>query len=71
MARASNSYVPLLTAAYQTRLLAENYGRALTDHDLSFGDEEWHPFHLRSLYRVFCRLQEEWRRLSRWQREDA
>ena len=69
VAHASNSYVPLLTAAYQTRLLAENYGAALVDRDLDFGDEEWHPFHLRSLYRALTRPQEEWRRLGRWSDE--
>lgn len=66
VARSSNSYVPLLAAAHQTQLLAENYGAALTDHDLVFGDEEWHPFHLRTLYRALSRPQEEWRRLSGW-----
>ncbi|MFD1514248.1 NAD(P)-dependent oxidoreductase [Halomarina rubra] len=65
VAHSSNSYAPLLTAAHQTRLLAENYGAALTDRDLSFGDEEWGPFHLRSLYRALSRPQEEWRRLGR------
>ncbi|MWG36336.1 NAD(P)-dependent oxidoreductase [Halomarina oriensis] len=71
VARASNSYVPLLTAAHQTRLLAENYGAALADHDLAFGDEAWQPFHLRSFYRALCRPQEEWRRLGRWNREES
>lgn len=69
VAHSSNAYVPLLTAAHQTRLLAESYGAALTDRDLEFGDEEWRPFHLRSLYRALSRPQEEWRRLSRWEDE--
>lgn len=69
VAHASNSYVPMLTAAYQAQLLAENYGAALVDRDLDFGDDEWHPFHLRSLYRALSRPQEEWRRLSRWREE--
>lgn len=67
VARSSNSYVPLLTAAYQTRLLAENFGAALVDRDLDFGDAEWHPYHLRSTYRALSRPQEEWRRLGRWE----
>ena len=69
VAHASNSYVPLLSAAYQTQLLAENYGAALVDRDLEFGDEEWHPFHLRSLYRALGRPREEWRRLAGWSDE--
>lgn len=59
VARASNSYVPMLTAAYQTTLLAENYGAALADRDLEFGDPEWHLFHLRSAYRALTRPQAE------------
>jgi 3-hydroxyisobutyrate dehydrogenase-like beta-hydroxyacid dehydrogenase len=66
VARASGSHVPMLTAAYQMRLLAANYGAALVDRDLEFGDDEWHAFHLRSVYRALTRPQEEWRRLSRW-----
>lgn len=66
IARASNSYVPMLTTAHQTRLLSENYGAALVDRDLEFGDPEWHVSHLRSVYRALSRPQEEWRRLSRW-----
>lgn len=65
VARASDSYVPMFTAAYQTTLLAENYGSALADRDLEFGDPEWHLFHLRSAYRALTRPQEEWRRLDR------
>lgn len=66
VARASGSYVPMLTAAYQMRLLAANYGAALVDHELEFGDSEWQLFHLRSVYRALNRPQEEWRRLSQW-----
>jgi 3-hydroxyisobutyrate dehydrogenase-like beta-hydroxyacid dehydrogenase len=66
VARSSNSYVPMLTAAYQTQLLSENYGAALMDRDLGFGDPEWHVSHLRSVYRALSRPQKEWRRLSRW-----
>lgn len=65
VARASNSYVPMLTAAYQTTLLAENYGAALADRDLEFNDPEWHLFHLRSAYRALSRPRAEWRRLGR------
>ena len=70
VAHASNSHAPMLTAAYQMRLLTENYGAALVDHDLAFGDPEWHMFHLRSVYRALNRPQEEWRRLSRWSDEN-
>lgn len=66
VAHASNSYVPMLTAAYQTALLTENYGAALVDRDLDFGDPEWHLFHLRSVYRALTRPREEWRRLDQW-----
>lgn len=66
VAHASNTHVPMLTAAYQMRLLTENYGSALVDRDVSFGDSEWRTFHLRSMYRALNRPQEEWRRLSRW-----
>ena len=66
VARASNSHVPMLTAAYQMALLAENYGAALADRELEFGDPEWHLFHLRSVYRALARPQEEWCRLDRW-----
>lgn len=66
VAHASSSYVPMLTAAYQTVLLAANYGAAVVDRDLDFADDEWRLFHLRSLYRALNRPQEEWRRLSRW-----
>lgn len=69
VAHASNSYVPMLTAAYQTRLVTENYGTALVDRDLHFNDPEWRTFHLRSVYRALNRPQEEWRRLSKWSDE--
>lgn len=40
IARSSDTHVPMLTAADQSLRLAENYGRALVDRELSFGDEE-------------------------------
>ncbi len=66
VAHASSSYVPMLTAAHQTVRLAANYGAAVVDRDLDFGEVEWQLFHLRSLYRALNRPQEEWRRLSQW-----
>lgn len=71
LAHASNSHVPMLTAAYQIILLAENYGSALVNRDLAFNDPEWHLFHLRSVYRALARPQEEWRRLDRWDGGDG
>jgi 3-hydroxyisobutyrate dehydrogenase-like beta-hydroxyacid dehydrogenase len=65
IAHASNTYMPMLTAAYQTQLIAENYGAALLDHDIAFGDSEWHPSQITSIYQALNRPQEEWRRLSR------
>ncbi|EMA46513.1 NAD(P)-dependent oxidoreductase [Halococcus saccharolyticus] len=66
IAHASNTYVPLLTAAHQTQLAAENYGAAVLDRNLEFNDPDWHhPSRITSVYRAFNRPQEEWDRLSR------
>ncbi|WP_049898720.1 NAD(P)-dependent oxidoreductase [Halococcus agarilyticus] len=67
IAHASNTYVPILTAAHQTQLAAENYGATVLDHDLEFNDPDWHhPSRITSIYRALNRPQEEWGRLSRW-----
>ena len=66
IAHASNTYVPLLTAAHQTQLAGENYGAAVLDRDLEFNDPDWHhPSQITSVYRALNRPQEEWCRLSR------
>lgn len=69
--RASNTHVPMLTAAHQTQRAAENYGTALLDRELSFGDSEWHPAaSMASVYRVLNKPQEEWRLAHASERED-
>jgi 3-hydroxyisobutyrate dehydrogenase-like beta-hydroxyacid dehydrogenase len=66
IAHASNVHVPMLTAAHQTQLAAENYGAAVLDRDLEFNDPDWHhPSRVTSIYRALSRPQEEWQRLGR------
>lgn len=71
IARASNTHVPMLTAAYQTLLVAENYGSGLLDRELRFDDDQWSASaDLTAVYRAHNRPQEEWRRLGRQAREE-
>lgn len=66
VAHASNSHVPMLSAAHSMLLAAENYGAALLDREVEFGDPEWRmPVTTLPVYRALNRPQEEWRRLSR------
>lgn len=72
IAHASNTHMPILTAVYQTQLVAENYGAALLDRDIQYGDPEWHDrSDVLSVYRALNRPREEWRRLGRWSDEDG
>lgn len=65
IAHASNTHVPMLTAAHRTQLAAENYGSALLDRRLEFGDPDWHPgVAMLSVYRMLNRPKEELRRLG-------
>lgn len=66
VAQSTNSYVPLLTAALQTQLAAENIAGALSEREIEYFDEAWRDRRtFRLVYRALNRPGAEWASLAR------